>query len=560
MKKMSIQQGSAGGVPVLILKEGTSQTKGRDAQKNNITAAKLIAEIVRSSLGPRGMDKMLVDTLGDVTITNDGATILKEIDVQHPAAKMMVEISKATDNEVGDGTTSVVVLAGALIEKAEDLINKGVHPTVIVDGYRKAATKAIEVLNGIAQKIAGNEKQELIKIAKTAMQTKLVSKESDELAQIVVDAALAVSEKTDSGFRLDIDDIKVEKKAGGSIKDTKLIKGMVLDKEVVHGGMPKRVNNAKIALITSALEIEKTEFDAKLNITSPDQMKRFLDEENTMLKSMVDKITSVGANVVFCQKGIDDIAQHYLAKSAILTVRRVKESDMTKLSRATGARVINNLDDMTSKDLGNADLVEERKVESDKWVFIEGCQNPKAVTILIRGGSQRVVDEADRSVHDALMVTKDVLEKPAIVAGGGAPESFVAGKIREWANTLSGREQLAAEKFAEAMETIPLTLAENAGMDPIDTITDLRAKQGKGSKWTGVDVKGAKITDISKLDIVEPVSVKEQIVKSATEAASMILRIDDVIASSKSAGGPPGGGMPPGAGGMGGMGGGGMDY
>src|ERR671915_210529 len=546
-------------MPIVLLREGTSETKGNQAQRNNITAAKTIAEIVRSSLGPRGMDKMLVDSLGDVTITNDGATILKEIDVQHPAAKMMVEISKATDNEVGDGTTSVVVLAGALIERAEELVNKDVHPTVIVDGYRKAATKAIEVLNGIAQKVAGNEKHELIRIAKTAMQTKLVSKESDELAQIVVDAALAVSEKTDSGFRLDIDDVKVEKKAGGSIRDTKLVKGIVLDKEIVHGGMPKRIEKAKIALINSALEIEKTEFDAKININSPDQMKMFLEEENRMLRSMVDKIIECGANVVVCQKGIDDIAQHYLAKANILTVRRVKESDMTKMARATTARVVNSLEDLTAKDLGSADLVEERKVETDKWVFVEGAKHPKSVTILIRGGSQRIVDEADRSVHDAIMVTRDVLEKPAIVAGGGAPESFVAGKIREWANTLSGREQLAAEKFAEAMEAIPLTLAENAGMDPIDTITDLRAKQGKGSKWTGVDVKGAKITDISKLDIVEPVSVKEQIVKSATEAASMILRIDDVIASSKSAGGPPGGGMPPGAGGMGGMGGG-MDY
>jgi thermosome len=559
---LQAQQGSAGGMPVLILKEGASQTKGRDAQKNNITAAKLISEIVRTSLGPRGMDKMLVDSLGDVTITNDGATILKEIDVQHPAAKMMVEISKATDNEVGDGTTSVVILAGALIEKAEDLITKDVHPTIIVDGYRKSATKAIEILNNIAQKIDPNDKEQLIRIARTSMQTKLISKEADAVAQIVVNSVLQVSEQNPdgNGFRVDLDDIKVEKKAGGSLADTKLIKGIVLDKEVVHGGMPKRVEKAKIALINSALEIEKTEFDAKININSPDQMNMFLEEENRMLKGMVDKIVATGANVVVCQKGIDDIAQHYLAKEGILTVRRVKESDMTKLGRATTARMVNNLEDLSAKDLGAADLVEERKVETDKWVFIEGAKHPKSVTILIRGGSQRVVDEADRSVHDALMVTKDVLEKPAIVAGGGAPESFVAGKIREWANTLSGREQLAAEKFAEAMETIPLTLAENAGMDPIDTITDLRAKQGKGSKWTGVDVKGAKITDISKLDIVEPVSVKEQIVKSATEAASMILRIDDVIASSKSAGGPPGGGMPPGAGGMGGMGGGGMDY
>jgi thermosome len=558
---LQAQQGSAGGMPVLILKEGASQTKGRDAQKNNITAAKLISEIVRTSLGPRGMDKMLVDSLGDVTITNDGATILKEIDVQHPAAKMMVEISKATDNEVGDGTTSVVILAGALIEKAEDLITKDVHPTIIVDGYRKSATKAIEVLNSISQKIDPNDKEQLIRIARTSMQTKLISREADAVAQIVVNSVLQVSEQNPdgNGYRVDLDDVKVEKKAGGSLADTKMIKGIVLDKEVVHGGMPKRVEKAKIALVNSALEIEKTEFDAKININSPDQMNMFLEEENRMLKGMVDKIVATGANVVICQKGIDDIAQHYLAKEGILTVRRVKESDMTKLARATTARIVNNLEDLSAKDLGAAELVEERKVETDKWVFIEGAKHPKSVTILIRGGSQRVVDEADRSVHDALMVTKDVLEKPAIVAGGGAPESFVAGKIREWANTLSGREQLAAEKFAEAMEAIPLTLAENAGMDPIDTITELRARQGKGSKWTGVDVKNAKITDMSKLDIVEPVSVKEQIVKSATEAASMILRIDDVIASSKSAGGPPGGGMPPGAGGMGGMGGG-MDY
>ncbi|HET6730648.1 MAG TPA: thermosome subunit beta [Nitrososphaeraceae archaeon] len=555
---LQAQQGSAGGMPVLILKEGASQTKGRDAQKNNITAAKLISEIVRTSLGPRGMDKMLVDSLGDVTITNDGATILKEIDVQHPAAKMMVEISKATDNEVGDGTTSVVVLAGALIEKAEDLIAKDVHPTIIVDGYRKSATKAVEILNNIAQKIDPNDKDQLIRVAKTSMQTKLISKEADQVAQIVVNAILQVSEHNadGKGSRVDLDDIKVEKKAGGSLADTKMIKGIVLDKEVVHGGMPKRVEKAKIALVNSALEIEKTEFDAKININSPDQMNMFLEEENRMLKSMVDKLVATGANVVVCQKGIDDIAQHYLAKSGVLTVRRVKESDMTKLARATGARIVNNLEDLSDKDLGSADLVEERKVETDKWVFIEGCKHPKAVTVLIRGGSQRVIDEAERSVHDALMVTKDVIEKPAIVAGGGAPESYVAGKIRDWANTLSGREQLAAEKFAESMEVIPLTLAENAGMDPIDTITELRARQGKGSKWTGVDVKSAKVADVSKLDIVEPLSVKEQIVKSATEVASMILRIDDVIASSKSAGGPPGGGMPPGAGGMGG----GMDY
>lgn len=548
----TIQQGSAGGMPVLILKEGATQTKGRDAQKNNITAAKLIAEVIRTSLGPRGMDKMLVDSLGDVTITNDGATILKEIDVQHPAAKMMVEISKATDNEVGDGTSSVVILAGALIEKAEELIGKDVHPTIIVDGYRKSAIKAIEILNSMGQKIRENDKEDLIKVAKTSMQTKLVSRESDQIAELVVSACLLVSEKSDSLSKVDIDDIKVEKKAGGSLHDTKLIKGIVLDKEVVHGGMPKKVEKAKIALLNSALEIEKTEFDAKINISSPDQMNLFLEEENKMLKNMVGKITATGANVVVCQKGIDDIAQHYLAKAEVLTVRRVKESDMAKLARATGARVVSNLDDLTAKDLGYADLVEERKIETDKWVFVEGAKHPKAVTILIRGGSQRVVDEAERSVHDALMVTKDVLERPVIVAGGGAPEAYAAAKLREWVSTLSGREQLAAEKFAESLEVIPLTLAENAGMDPIDTITDLRSKQSKGSKWTGIDVRNGKIADISKLEIFEPLVVKEQIIKSATEVASMILRIDDVIASGKSGGPPGGGGMPPG--GMGGMG------
>ena len=536
---------------MLILKEGTRQSRGREAQRNNIMAAKLIAEIVKTSLGPRGMDKMLVDTLGDVTITNDGATILKEIDVQHPAAKMMVEIAKATDNEVGDGTTSAVVLAGALIEKAEELINKDVHPTIIVDGYRKASVKAIEIMNKIAEKIEANDRTWLLKIAKTSMQTKLVSKEAQELADTVVDAILQVAEEVDGKFRVDIDDVKVEKKAGGSMRDTKLIKGIVLDKEVVHGGMPRRVEKAKIALLNAPLEIEKTEFDAKINISSPEQMQLFLDEENRMLKAMVDKIAETGANVAICQKGIDDIAQHYLAKANILAVRRVKESDMSKLAKATKGRVVTNIEDLTDKDLGAADLVEERKVETDKWVFIEGCKDPKAVTILVRGGSQRVVEEAERSIHDALMVTKDVLEKPAIVAGGGSPEQYAASRLMEWANQLSGREQLAVQKFAEALETIPLTLAENAGMDPIDTLTELRARQSKGEKWIGVDVRNSKIANMHKSDVVEPLAVKEQIIKSATEAASMLLRIDDVIASSRprEPAGPPGGGM----GGMGEM-------
>ena len=547
-------QATAGGMPVLILKEGTRESKGKEAQRNNFVAAKLIAEMVKTCLGPRGMDKMLVDTLGDVTITNDGATILKEMDVQHPAAKMMVEVAKSVDNEVGDGTTSSVVFAGALLEKAEELVNKDVHPSVIVDGYTAAAEKALEFLEKIGIKIDVNDRNVLTNVARTSMYSKLVSDDSPTLAKMVVDAAKQVAESVNDGkkLRIDLDNIKVEKKPGNSIRDSKLVKGIVLDKEVVHAGMPKKIEKAKIALINSALEIEKTEMSAEIRINDPQQMQMFLEEENRMLKAMVDKIKEVGANVALCQKGIDDLAQHYLAKEGILAVRRVKESDMSKLSKATGARIVNNLDDFTSKDLGSADLVEERKVETDKWVFIEGCKNPKAVSILIRGGSQRVVDEADRSIHDALMVVKDVLENPVVVAGGGAPEAFVANELRQWSGNMEGRAQLAVLKFADALDTIPLALAVNAGMDPIDTMTTLRAKQSKGSKWTGIDVINTVVTDMHKLNVIEPLAVKQQIIKSATEAANMILRIDDVIASSKSKmpAGPPGG-----MGGMGGMGG-----
>src|SRR5918996_90960 len=439
-------QTTAGGMPVLILKEGTKESKGREAQKNNFVAAKLISEMVKTCLGPRGMDKMLVDTLGDVTITNDGATILKEMDIQHPAAKMMVEVSKSVDNEVGDGTTSSVVLAGALIEKAEELINKEVHPSVVVDGYTAAAEQALKILQRIAIKIDVDDKDTLINIATTSMYSKLVSDDSPVLSQIVVNATRQVAEKTNEGqaLKVDLDNIKVEKKAGGSIHDTKLIKGIVLDKEVVHAGMPKRIEGARIALLNSALEIEKTEMSAEIRINDPQQMQMFLEEENKMLKSMVEKIKSSGANVVLCQKGIDDIAQHYLAKAGVLVVRRVKESDMFKLSKATGARIVSNLDDLVKGDLGSADLVEERKVETDKWVFIEGCKNPKSVTILIRGGSQRVVDEADRSIHDAIMNVKDVVEYPYVIVGGGASEIAVSQQVREWSSSLSGREQLAA--------------------------------------------------------------------------------------------------------------------
>ena len=539
---MAIPAVTSSGQTVLILKEGSSQNRGKEAQRNNIAAAKLIAEIVKTSLGPRGMDKMLVDSLGDVTITNDGATMLKEIDVQHPAAKMLVEVSKTTDNEVGDGTTSAVVLAGALLEKAEELLDKNVHSTVIVDGYMKAAKKAVAALQEVAEKITPDSREWLVKVARTSMQTKLVSKEAQDLAELVVDAVLAVAEKQDTKYVVDIENVKVEKKPGGSLGDTKLVQGIVLDKEVVHSGMPKRVDKAKIALVSAPFEIEKTEFDAKLNITDPSMMKKFLDEETKMLKGMVDKVTSIGANVVVCQKGIDDVAQHYLAKANVLAVRRAKESDMTKLAKATGARVVNNFEDLSEKDLGYAATVEERKVEEDKWVFVEGAKNPKAVTLLIRGGTQRIVDEAERSLHDAIMVTKDVIEKPAVVAGGGAAEAEAAYQVLKWAEKLSGREQLAAQKFAEALETIPIARAENAGMDPIDAQVEIRAKHAEGGKWFGIDAHEGKIKDMYLKQVFEPLAVKEQIIRSASEVASMILRIDDVIAAGKMKGGPPKGG------------------
>ena len=423
------------------------------------------------------MDKMIVSPIGDVTITNDGATILKEIEIEHPAAKMMVEVAKSVDNEVGDGTTSAVVVAGALIEKAEELIAKNVHPTIIVEGFKEASQKAIDILRKLAIKIDIEDKDFLNKIARTSMASKMVSGNSQLLAGIVVDCVAAVSERSSIGkITVDMDNIKVEKKPGGSINDSQIVRGIVLDKEIVHGGMPKKIEKAKIALVNSPLEIEKTEFDAKLNINSPDQMQRFLDEENKMLKSMVDKIFSAGANVVLCQKGIDDIAQHYLAKKGIMAVRRIKESDMSKLSKATGARVITNIEELNATDLGYAELVEERKVETDKWVFVEGCKNPKAISVLIKGGSQRIVDEAEESVHDGLMATKDIVEYPYAVLGGGACEAIVAHRIREWSNSLSGRARLAAEKFADAIEIIPIVLAENAGMDPLDAQVPTKSK------------------------------------------------------------------------------------
>jgi archaeal chaperonin len=535
-------------MPILLLREGATETKGNDARKNSIAAAKLIAQVIRSSLGPRGMDKMLVGSTGDVTITNDGATILKEIDIEHPIAKMLVEVAKSVDNEAGDGTKSVVVLAGSLIENAEELFNKDVHPAIVVEGFREASKKAIEFLKKISIEIDPKDKAFLNKIAMTSMASKLVTTNSEVLSRIVIDAALKVADELEENkFKIDLDNIKVEKKAGGSLHESQLIQGIVIDKEIVHAGMPKKIQGAKIALLNSALEIEKTEFDAKLNISSPDQMQKFLNEEERMLKSMVDKISASGANVVLCQKGIDDIAQHYLAKKGIIAVRRIKESDMTKLSKATDARIVTNTDELSKDDIGLADLVEERKVETDRWVFIEGCKNPKALSILIRGGSQRVVDEAERSIHDALMAVKGVVEYPYVLVGGGASEAVISRKLREWSASLASRQQLAAEKYADAVESIPLVLAENAGMSVMDTQGQLRSKSGEpGKARFGIDVFKGKIADLSSRDIYEPLSVKNQVINSATEAACMILRIDDIISAGAPKGGPPppGGGMP----------------
>jgi len=543
--------GQAGGVPVLILKEGSNRSRGKEAQRTNIMAAKIVAESVKSSLGPKGMDKMLVDSFGDVTITSDGRTILDEMDIQHPAAKMMVEVAKTQDNEAGDGTTTAVIISGELLNKAEELIEKNVHPTVIIDGYRKAQEKALEILEKMAITVDLNSQDYAKKAAMTSMASKLVAEHREYLAEIAVKAILAVTEKVGDKYRADVDDVKVEKKTGESVQETKLIQGIILDKDVSHSGMPKRVEKAKIALLDCPLEIEKTEFDAKINIESPEQMEAFLKQEEDMLREMVEKIAKVGANVVLCEKGVDDMVQHFLARKNMLTVRRIKKSDMEKLAKATGGKIVTNLEAITTADLGYANLVEERKVGDDKMTFIEGCKHPRAVTILIRGGTERIIAEAERSIHDALCVVRDIVEEPKIVAGGGSPELEMSRQLKKYAETLPGREQLAVRGFAEALEAIPTTLTENAGLDPIDVLSDLRARHEKGEIWAGIEVVSGKIQDMSKAGVYEPLAVKKQIIKSATEAASMLLKIDDVIASGKMrapptppGGGPPGGGYP----------------
>jgi thermosome len=519
------------GTPVLILKEGTQRTVGRDAQRLNIMAARVIAEAVRTTLGPKGMDKMLVDSLGDVVITNDGVTILKEMDVEHPAAKMIIEVAKTQEDEVGDGTTTAVVLAGELLKKAEDLLEQDIHPSIICRGYRLAAEKAIEVLENIAIDVDLNDDATLRKIAATAITGKHAEYAIEHLSGIVVDAVRKVAELENGKYVVDEDNIKLEKRQGGGVEDTELIDGIVIDKEVVHPGMPKRVKNAKIAVLKAALEVKETETDAEIRITDPEMLQKFIEQEEKMLKEMVDTLVNAGANVVFCQKGIDDLAQYYLAKAGVLAVRRVKQSDIEKIAKATGAKILTDLRDVKSEDLGEAELVEEKKVGDEEMVFIRGCKNPKAVTILIRGGTEHIVDEVERSLQDAIKVCKAALESGKVVAGGGAPEIEASLKIRDWAPTLGGREQLAAEAFASALEIIPRSLAENAGLDPIDILVELKKAHEGDNVFAGVDVFEGKVTDMRESGVLEPLRVKTQAINSATEVAIMILRIDDVIAA-----------------------------
>jgi len=545
--------------PIFILPEGTQRTTGKTAQRTNITAARLVAETVRTTLGPKGMDKMIVDSLGDVTVTNDGVTILEEMQIEHPSAKMIVEVAKTQEDEVGDGTTTAVVLAGELLKNAEALIDQEVHPTVVARGYRLAESKAQAILRSIAEDVGINDKDILRKIAMTAMTGKGAENAKEKLADITVRAVTAVAEQQNGEFLIDTEDIKIEKKVGSSVEESELVEGVVLDKERVHSGMPRNLKNAKIALIDSAIEIKSTEIDAKIQITDPNQMQAFINQEEQMLKDKVDKIVKSGANVVICQKGIDDIAQHFLSKKGIYAVRRAKQSDMAALSRATSGKIVTNLDDLSPEDLGKAGIVEEVKVGDEEMTYIKECKNPKSVTLLVRGGTEHVVDEIKRAVTDAVGDVSAALKIGKVVAGAGAPELEVAKDLRKYADSLSGREQLAVEAFANAMEIIPRTLAENAGIDPIDSLTELKAAHDKKQKWAGIDVFSGKVMEAWKRGVIEPLKIKTQAVSSASEVAVMILRIDDIIAGSGGKGGggmppmPPGGGMPPGMGGMPGM-------
>ncbi|MCK4740259.1 MAG: TCP-1/cpn60 chaperonin family protein [Candidatus Thorarchaeota archaeon] len=537
--------------PIIVLREDTERTRGRDAQRNNIMAAIVIGEAVKSALGPKGMDKMLVDSFGDITVTNDGATILKEMDVAHPAAKMVIEVSKTVDQEVGDGTTTAAVLTGELLKKAEGLLDQKIHPTTIISGYRKAAKMAYDVIEEESEAVdpsSSNYRKLLIDAAKVAMSSKFVATSSDHLAKIVVDAILILSKDLAEGEDIDMDNLPRQKQQGMSVDETELVKGLVLDKEIVHPGMPKKIEQAKIALIESALEVTKTEFDAKIQITDPTAMQNFLDEEERMLKSMVDKIVESGANVVIAQKGIDDVAQHYLAKNGILAVRRIKKSDVERLHKATGAVIVSKVQNLTKADLGKAKIVEQRFVGEDKMLFIEGTSKSSVATLMVRGGTSHVVDEVDRALNDALYVVRDIVIYPKITYGGGALASAIATRLRKYASSLEGREQYAVNAFADAAEVIPVTLAENAGLDPIDILVSLRSAHTEGKSTYGVDIAKGKVRDMKQTRIIEPALVSKQIVMSASEAAQMILKIDDVIAS-KGMGGMGGMGGPGGPGG-----------
>jgi thermosome len=531
-----------GTTPILVLKEGTRRERGKGAQLNNIAAAKAVADAVRSSLGPRGMDKMLVDTMGDVVITNDGVTILKEMDIEHPAGKMLVEVAKTQDQEVGDGTTTAVILAGELLKKSEDMIDQNVHPTIIAGGYRIAADKSVEILSRIAKKIDIKDKKQLREIAATAMISKSIGSHRDMLADIAVKAVTTVAEKTEDGrWSIDDDNIQVTKKHGAGIADTELISGIIVDKERVHPGMPRHVKKAKIALLDSAMEVKKTEIDAKIEITDPSQLQAFLNEEEKMLKGLVARVKKSGANVLFCQKGIDDLVQHYLSKEGIYTVRRVKKSDMEKLAKATGATIVSKIDELRKGDLGSAGEVYEKKIGDDEMTFVTGCRNPKAVSVLLRGGTEHVVDELDRSFEDAISVVGIAIEDGKMVTGGGSTAIEIALGLREFSASVGGREQIAIDAFANAIEVIPRTLAENAGMDPIDTLIDMRKEHKRGRKTVGVNVLKGKLSDMMKENVIEPIRVGTQAIQSATDAAVMILRIDDVIASKGTGASMPGG-------------------
>jgi len=527
------QLAQIGGQPILILPEGTLRQVGKDAQRSNIAAAKTIADAIRTTLGPKGMDKMLVDSIGDIVITNDGVTILEEMEIEHPAAKMMVEVAKTQNEEVGDGTTTAVVIAGELLRKAEELLDQEIHPTLITRGFKLARDEALKVLEEMAKPVTLRDTETLKKIAMTAMTGKSAEKASQKLAEIVVEAIKIVAEAKDNKLIIDKDNIKRVKKHGASSEETELIRGIIIDKEVVHPGMPKVIKNAKIALLDTALEVKETETDAEIRITSPEQLQAFIEQEQGMLKEMVEKIAKTGANVVFCQKGIDDLAQHYLAKHKILACRRVKKSDMEALAKATGGRIVSNLDDLSSEDLGYAKVVEEVKIGGEAMVFVKDCKDPKAVTILVRGSTEHFVDEVDRSIEDAIGAVASAIELGKILPGAGAPEAEIARRLRKFAEKFSGREQLAISAFAEAVEIIPRSLAENAGLDPIDILVELRAAHEKGETNAGVDVFEGKIVNALEKGIIEPLKVKLQAIKSAAEAAEMILRIDDVIAAGK---------------------------